>query len=125
MSSRDKPISIISPAGATFSKCRVRPRRARARSRSFCPTPAAHHRLAERRHHCAVRSLYPVEFFDTPALGKMATALDAAVNTLRLTGREPDGMIRWEMARRVLSAASEGASTPLALTEGALNGCWS
>ena len=68
---------------------------------------------------------HPVEFFDTPALGKMATALDAAVNTLRLTGREPDDMIRWEMARRILSAASEGASTPLALTEAAFDGCWS
>ena len=67
---------------------------------------------------------HPIEIFDTRALGRMAAALDAAVRTVRLTGTEPDDTIRWEMARRILSAASDGASTPLALAEAALDGRW-
>jgi hypothetical protein len=54
----------------------------------------------------------------------MAAALDAAVRTVRLSGTEPDDTIRWEMARRILSAAGDGASTPLALAEAALHGRW-
>ena len=65
---------------------------------------------------------HPIEIFDTPALGRMAAALEAAVRTVRLTGTEPDDTIRWEMAGRILAAAGDGVSTPLALAEAALHG---
>lgn len=68
---------------------------------------------------------HPIEIFDTPAHGRMAAALNAAVTTLGLAGLEPDDIIRWEMARRILSAARGGASTPLELVEAALDGRWS
>lgn len=68
---------------------------------------------------------HPVECFDSPALGAMTAALTAAVATVRLTGSEPDHKVRWEMARRIISAARCGDKTPLALTEAALDGQWS
>jgi hypothetical protein len=67
---------------------------------------------------------HPVECFDTPALGAMASALAAAVATVRLTGAEPDDGVRWEMATRIMSASRCGATTVLALTEAALDGRW-
>ena len=54
----------------------------------------------------------------------MARALDAAVATVRLAGIEPDDMVRWEMAQRILAAARLGGSSLLALTEAALDGRW-
>lgn len=67
---------------------------------------------------------HPVECFDSPALGTMARALDAAVATVRLTGVEPDDTVRWEMAQRILAAARLGATSLQALTEAALAGRW-
>ena len=65
---------------------------------------------------------HPIEIFDNPDQGVMASALAAAVATLRLTGVEPADSVRWEMARRILSVGRSGKSTVLALTEVALNG---
>lgn len=67
---------------------------------------------------------HPVEIFDTPALSAMASALEAAVATVRLTGAEPDDGVRWAMARRIIMAARLGDKTPLALAEAALDGSW-
>jgi hypothetical protein len=66
---------------------------------------------------------HPVECFDSSAQGAMASALAAAVTTMRLTGIEPDDAVRWEMASRIMSAARSG-STVLALAEAALDDRW-
>lgn len=68
---------------------------------------------------------HPIECFDSPALQAMASALSAAVATVRLTGAEPDGAVHLEMARRIVSAAKRGDTKALALTEAALDGRWS
>ena len=60
------------------------------------------------------------EYFDTERIGLMAGALEAAVQTLRLTGVEADDALRWAMARRILAAASEGDHTSLLLAQAAL-----
>ena len=74
---------------------------------------------------CGVlRVRHPVEFFDTDILRLMASAVDAAVQTIRLTGEEPDGTVRISIARRVIEAASLGDRTRMALTEAALDGPW-
>ncbi len=65
--------------------------------------------------------LHPLEIFDTQALRLMAGAIDAAVQTMRLTGVETDGSGRLAMARRIMAAASEGEASALTLTEAALN----
>ena len=68
---------------------------------------------------------HPVETFDTPVLGGMALALEAAVATVRLTGVEPDDGVRWAMAQRIIMAARLGDKAPLTLAEAALDGPWS
>ena len=68
---------------------------------------------------------HPVEMFDTPAPGAMASALNAAVATVRLSGVEPDDGVRWAMAQRIITAARLGDKGPLALAEAALDGPWS
>jgi hypothetical protein len=65
---------------------------------------------------------HPVEFFDTDGLRLMSSALDAAVQTFRLTGEEPGGPVRLGMARRIIEAAASGDLTRLSLTEAALEG---
>jgi hypothetical protein len=65
--------------------------------------------------------LHPLEIFDTRALRLMAGAIDAAVQTMRLTGAETDDTGRLAMARRVMAAASEGDVSALTLTEAALS----
>jgi molybdenum cofactor biosynthesis enzyme MoaA len=67
---------------------------------------------------------HPVEIFDTDILRLMSSAVDAAVQTVRLTGEEPGGPVRVAMARRVIEAASSGDQTRLSLTEAALDGPW-
>lgn len=51
----------------------------------------------------------------------MASAIEAAVQTMRLTGAETDGADRLAMARGVMAAASRGDCSALALTEATLS----
>jgi predicted transcriptional regulator len=64
---------------------------------------------------------HPLEIFDTDALRLMASAIEAAVQTMRLTGAEPDNTGRLAMARSVIAAAGRGENTILALTESILS----
>jgi hypothetical protein len=65
--------------------------------------------------------IHPTEIFDTEYLRLMSRALDAAVNTLRLGGTEPDEGLRLSMAQRLIAAAAAGERTILSLTEAALD----
>jgi hypothetical protein len=68
--------------------------------------------------------LHPIEIFDNELLKTMATSLEAALQTLRLTGREPQADMRIVLARRIIEGASFGTLTPLSLAETALEGPW-
>lgn len=65
--------------------------------------------------------LHPLEIFDTQTLRLMSGAIEAAVQTMRLTGVETDDTGRLAMARRVMTAAAQGDGTALTLTEAALS----
>ncbi len=65
----------------------------------------------------------PREIFDTEGLQLMTSAVEAATQTMRLTGLETDEAGRLAMARRVVAAACGGDHTALALTEAALSEC--
>jgi hypothetical protein len=67
---------------------------------------------------------HPVECFDSEILSTMAASLEAAIQTLRLAGREPGPRRQLAMARRIILGASLGAGTRLSLTEAALDGAW-
>jgi hypothetical protein len=54
----------------------------------------------------------------------MATSLRAAIQTVRLTGDEPNADAQFGMARRLMIAAANWEATRLALTETALDGTW-
>lgn len=69
----------------------------------------------------SVFMIHPTEIFDTENLRLMSRALDAAVNTLRLGGTEPDDALRLSMAQRLIAAAAAGERTILSLTEAALD----
>ena len=69
----------------------------------------------------SVFMIHPTEIFDTEYLRLMSRALDAAVNTLRLGGTEPDEGLRLSMAQRLIAAAAAGERTILSLTEAALD----
>jgi hypothetical protein len=62
----------------------------------------------------------PSEQFENP--GVMASALEVAVNTLRLRGEVPDDETRFELARRIMAASSEGTANAVLLAEAALGG---
>ena len=64
--------------------------------------------------------IHPTEFFDTESLRLMSQALQAAANTVRLTGAEPDKGLELSMARRLIAAAATGERTLLSLTQAAL-----
>jgi hypothetical protein len=64
--------------------------------------------------------IHPTEIFDTENLRLMSGALDAAVNTLRLGGAEPDESVRLSMARRLIAAAAAGEKGQLTLAGAAL-----
>jgi hypothetical protein len=67
---------------------------------------------------------HPIECFDSDLLKTMAASLEAALQTLRLTGREPRAEMRMVMARRIIEGACFGTSTRLGLAETALDGPW-
>ena len=62
----------------------------------------------------------PSEQFENP--GVMASALEVAVNTLRLRGEVPNDETRFELARRIIAASAKGTATALLLAEAALGG---
>ena len=64
--------------------------------------------------------IHPTEIFDTERLRLMSDALEAAVNTVRLGGTEPDDKLRLLMAQRLMVAAAAGESARLTLTGAAL-----
>ena len=63
----------------------------------------------------------PVPHRQGTALGIMASALEAAVATVRLAGAEPDETARWEMSRKIIAAARCGETSLQKLTESALD----
>jgi len=67
---------------------------------------------------------HPLEIFDTADLRLMSEALQSAIATARLSGREPSAQVETEMARRLIRAAKDGRDTKLSLTEAALDGGW-
>ena len=64
--------------------------------------------------------IHPTEIFDTERLRVMSGALDAAVNTVRLGGIEPDDSLRLLMAQRLMTAAATGEDGRLTLVGVAL-----
>ena len=64
----------------------------------------------------------PVQIFEYPDRGLMASALAAAIATLRLSWVEPADAVRWQMARLIISARRSGDTTMLALAEGGAAG---
>jgi len=64
--------------------------------------------------------IHPTETFDTERLRLMSAALEAAVNTVRLGGIEPDASLRLSMAQRLMGAAAAGESAKLTLIGAAL-----
>ena len=66
--------------------------------------------------------IHPTEIFDTERLRLMSRALEAAVNTARLGGIEPDDSLRLSMAQRLMAAATAGENARLTLIGAALAG---
>ena len=64
--------------------------------------------------------IHPTEIFDTERLRLMSGALEAAVNTARLGGTEPDDGMRLSMAKRLMAAAAAGENAKLTLIGAAL-----
>jgi hypothetical protein len=70
--------------------------------------------------HPSISVIHPTEIFDTDSLRLMSQALEAAVNTMRLGGVEPDNSLRLSMAQRLMAAGAAGECTFLSLTTAAL-----
>ena len=64
--------------------------------------------------------IHPTEIFDTERLRLMSGALEAAVNTVRLGGIEPDDGLRLSMAQRLMAAGAAGENAKLTLIGAAL-----
>jgi hypothetical protein len=70
------------------------------------------------------RGVAILSIFDTDLLRLMTQSCQAAIDTVRLSGRDPHSAVQVAMARRLIGEAGKGTRSRLLFAEATLDGVW-